>query len=242
MIITCPRCATRYLLEQGVVQPPGRQVRCARCTHSWFQEALPDLPKPILMEEPEIPAGPVTDKSRMLPPPPGSISQPIPRVQAPPMMEPPPTVRDDAQRASSRRWAAILLLAALVSGGSFVVAFMRTEVATIFPPAASLYAALGMPVNTRGFDIKAQTTQEMANGVPVIAIKGEYINVTDRELPVPKLTLRVLDANKKVLYSWTVPPDKARLAGHEHLPFSAQLQSPPADTSDIEIRLAKPDG
>src|SRR5438128_11494391 len=78
MIITCPRCATRYLLEVGVVQPPGRQVRCARCTHSWFQEAAPDLPKPVLLEEPQGPRGPVTDKSRMLPPPPGSISQPIP--------------------------------------------------------------------------------------------------------------------------------------------------------------------
>lgn len=196
------------------------------------------------MEEPEIPAGPVTDKSRMLPPPPGSISQPIPRVQAPPIVEPPPTVRDDAQRASSRRWAALLLLAALIIGGSWVVAFMRTYVATIFPPAASLYAALGFPVNTLGFDIKAQTTQEMANGVPVIAIKGEIINVTDRELPVPKLNLRVLDANKRELYRWTVPPDQPRLAGHQRLPFSAQLQSPPADSSEIEVRFAKdkPDG
>ena len=196
------------------------------------------------MEEPEIPAGPVTDRSRMLPPPPGSISQPIPRVQAPQLLDPPPTVRDDAQRASSRRWAAVLLLAALVIGGSWVVAFMRTEVATIFPPAASLYSWLGVPVNTRGFDIKAQTTQELANGVPVIAIKGEIINVTDRELPVPKLNLRVLDANKRELYRWTVIPDQARLAGHQRQSFTARLESPPADTADIEIRLAKekPDG
>ncbi|MBI1211379.1 MAG: DUF3426 domain-containing protein [Alphaproteobacteria bacterium] len=244
MIITCPRCATRYLLEAGVVQPPGRQVRCARCTHTWFQDAAPDLPKPVLMEEPEVPAGPVTDKSRMLPAPPGSISQPIPRVQAPPTIEPPPSVRDDAQRATSRRWAAVLLLAALVIGGSWVFAFMRTYVATVFPPAARLYAALGVPVNTRGFDIKAQTVQEMANGVPVIAIKGEIINITDRELPVPKLNLRVLDSNKRELYRWTVVPDQPRLAGHQRQSFAARLESPPADTADIEIRLAKdtPDG
>jgi hypothetical protein len=231
-------------LEAGVVQPPGRQVRCARCTHTWFQESAPDLPKPILMEEPDVPAGPVTDKSRMLPPPPGSISQPIPRVQAPQITEPPPTVRDDPQRASARRWVALLLLIALGAGATFVFAFMRTYVATIFPPAASLYSALGVPVNTRGFDIKAQTTQELANGVPVIAIKGEIINVTDRELPVPKLNLRVLDANKRELYRWTVVPDQPRLAGHQSQAFNARLESPPADTADIEIRLAKekPDG
>jgi hypothetical protein len=194
------------------------------------------------MEEPDVPHGPVTDKSRMLPPPPGSISQPIPRVQAPPIPEPPPTVRDDAQRASSRRWAAVLLLAALVVGGSWVVAFMRTEVATLFPPAASLYSWLGVPVNTRGFDIKASTSQELANGVPVIAIKGEITNITDRELPVPKLNLRVLDQNKRELYRWTMMPDQPRLAGHQSQSFTTRLESPPADTADIEIRLAKPDG
>jgi predicted Zn finger-like uncharacterized protein len=241
MIITCPRCATRYLLEAGVVQPPGRQVRCARCTHSWFQEATPDLPKPVLIDEPDVPHGPVTDKSRMLPPPPGSISQPIPRVQAP-VAEAPPALRDDVHRARSRRAVAWFVLVAVFAGAAFAGVSLRTEIATIFPPAASLYAWLGQPVNVRGFDIVARTSQELANGVPVIAIKGEIINVTDRELPVPKLNLRVLDTNKRELYRWTVVPDQPRLAGHQRQSFNARLESPPADTADIEIRLAKPDG
>ena len=240
MIITCPRCATRYLLEVGVVQPPGRQVRCARCTHSWFQEAAPELPKPVLIDEPQVPHGPVTDKSRMLPPPPGSISQPIPRVQSPAAQA--PSQRDDVQRASSRRAVAWLVLVAFVAGAAWATFCLRKEIATVFPPAASVYSWIGMPVNIRGFDIVASTSQELANGVPVIAIKGEIINVTDRELPVPKLNLRVLDQNKRELYRWTVIPDQARLSGHQRQSFSARLESPPADTADIEIRLAKPDG
>jgi predicted Zn finger-like uncharacterized protein len=240
MIITCPRCATRYLLEVGVVQPPGRQVRCARCTHSWFQEAAPDLPKPVLIEEPQVPHGPVTDKSRMLPPPPGSISQPIPRVQSPAIEA--PAARDDAQRASSRRAVAWLILVAFIAATAWAVVSLRREIATAFPLAARAYAWFGVPVNTRGFDIVARTSQELANGVPVIAIKGEIINVTDREQPVPKLNLRVLDQNKRELYRWTVLPDQPRLAGHQRESFSAKLESPPADTAEIEIRLAKPDG
>jgi len=194
------------------------------------------------MDEPDVPVGPVTDKSRMLPAPPGSISQPIPRVQAPPVVEPPPTVRDDAQRANSRRWAAWSVLIAFVAGATYAGVGLRTEIATIFPPAASLYAALGYPVNIRGIDIKATTSQELANGVPVIVIKGEYVNVTDRELPVPNLSLRVLDQNRRELYRWTMMPDRPRLAGHQTQSFSTRLESPPADTADIEIRLAKPDG
>ncbi len=239
MIITCPRCATRYLLEAGVVQPPGRQVRCARCTHAWFQEAAPELPKPVLIDEPQVPHGPVTDKSRMLPPPPGSISQPIPRVQSPALAAPSP--RDDAQRASSRRAVAWLILVAIVAGIALAGVSLRTEIATAFPPAARAYAWFGVPVNTRGFDIVARTSQELANGVPVIAIKGEIINVTDRERSVPKLDLRVLDQNKRELYRWTVLPDQPKLAGHQREPFSARLESPPADTAEIVIRLG-PDG
>ncbi len=118
---------------------------------------------------------------------------------------------------------------------------LRTEIATAFPPAARAYAWFGVPVNTRGFDIVARTSQELANGVPVIAIKGEIINVTDRERSVPKLDLRVLDQNKRELYRWTVLPDQPKLAGHQREPFSARLESPPADTAEIVIRLG-PDG
>ena len=240
MIITCPRCATRYLLEAGVVQPPGRQVRCARCTHTWFQEAAPELPKPVLIDEPQVPHGPVTDKSRMLPPPPGSISQPIPRVQSPVAETMSP--RDDLQRARSRRAVAWLILVAFVAATAWAGVSLRTEIATLFPPAASAYAWFGVRVNTRGFDIRAAKSQELANGVPVIVIKGEIINITDRELPVPKLNLRVLDQNKRELYRWTMIPDQPKLGGHGREPFSTKLESPPADTADIEIRLAKPDG
>ena len=150
--------------------------------------------------------------------------------------------RDDLQRARSRRAVAWLILVAFVAATAWAGVSLRTEIATLFPPAASAYAWFGVHVNTRGFDIRAAKSQELANGVPVIVIKGEIINITDRELPVPKLNLRVLDQNRRELYRWTMIPDQPKLSGHGREPFSTKLESPPADTADIEIRLAKPDG
>lgn len=240
MIITCPRCATRYLLEAGVVRPPGRQVRCARCQHTWFQDPQPDLPTPIPVpvEEPAH-AGPVTDRSRMLPAPPGSVAQPVPRFEIPP---PPPIATSpvvDRQRARSRSLAGLSILLAFLAGFVLLFLYMPNEIAQVWPESASLYDALGMPVNTRGFKIIASHTQELDKTVPVIAIKGQIINETDRELPVPKVRLAVRDQAGKEIYHWTVLADQQRLGPHEQGTFSARLESPPAEAADLEVRFAR---
>ena len=41
MILTCPNCATQYVVKDGAIPPLGRQVRCASCKHSWHQDPEP---------------------------------------------------------------------------------------------------------------------------------------------------------------------------------------------------------
>jgi Protein of unknown function (DUF3426) len=186
-----------------------------------------------------VQTGPVTDRSRMLAPPPGSISQPVPRFEIPP---PPPIAvphPGDRQRARSRSLAGLSILLAFLAGFVLIFLYMPNEIAQVWPESASLYETLGMPVNTRGFRIIASHTQELDKTVPVIAIKGQIINETDRELPVPRVRLAVRDQSGKEIYHWTVHADQQRLGPRESGTFSARLESPPADAADLEVRFAK---
>lgn len=35
MILQCPGCGTRFLVDSALIPPEGREVKCAKCAHQW---------------------------------------------------------------------------------------------------------------------------------------------------------------------------------------------------------------
>ena len=49
MILTCPECSARYVVDPKALLPNGRVVRCAKCKHSW-REPAPDIEMSVVEE------------------------------------------------------------------------------------------------------------------------------------------------------------------------------------------------
>ena len=82
MIIACPACGTRYAVPENAIGPEGRTVRCAKCKHSWFQDALPlELDEQIAPSSPEPePAAPAQAEPNAQPETPAQTAAPAPSV------------------------------------------------------------------------------------------------------------------------------------------------------------------
>jgi predicted Zn finger-like uncharacterized protein len=142
--------------------------------------------------------------------------------------------------ARSTRWwqpnvtVVILGLAAMIAG----LIGWRAEVVRLAPQTASLYAAVGLPVNLRGliFD-GVKIGGETQDGIPVLVVSGTIVNVTQRTVEVPRLRFAVRNQAGLEVYAWTAQPAQPVLGAGETLAFRSRLASPPEDMRDAVVRF-----
>jgi predicted Zn finger-like uncharacterized protein len=118
----------------------------------------------------------------------------------------------------------------------------RAELVSAMPQMASFYARLGLPVTVRGLNFDHLTTAaERHDSEPVLIVKGEISNNTNRPEEVPPLRLAVRNAEHQEIYFWTAAPDQPSLAPGETMPFRSELALPPPDTRDVVVRFERDD-
>ena len=148
--------------------------------------------------------------------------------------------RAQRQAEHRRRWersmwtSAILTLVAL----NLMLIGWRTNVVRLLPQTASLYAAIGLPVNLRGLVFANVTTErEIHDGVEVLLVQGTIVNDFKRPAEVPRLRFSVRYQSGYEVYSWTALPSRNVLLPGESLPFSSRLASPPREGDRVEVRF-----
>jgi predicted Zn finger-like uncharacterized protein len=146
--------------------------------------------------------------------------------------------RSQARRKGKRKsskWTAIILV---LFGFNVALIGARQEVVRYLPQTASLFAAIGLPVNLRQltFD-EVKISKDEHDGVPVLTVEGNIVSQSAKVVDVPKLRLAVRNATGQEIYAWTARASRDTLGPGEKLPFRARLSSPPPDASDVMVRF-----
>ncbi len=236
MIVTCPLCATRYDADSKAFEPDGRKVRCTNCSNTWFQETEAaerarleqDAGADDLSEQFEDDYGDditdiETEAARL-----ASASRRASKGYA-------------ANRMTRRRavygWLSLAACITLFVFGGYQ---LKVPIVKTFPAAALIYAQLGIEVNTRGLAFHNLTyKQEYENGVQVMAIKGNIVNVTEEPLVIPRVRFGLLDGTAREIYHWNIKVTQKPLAPNETLQFSSRLASPPVAARNLQVRFAR---
>jgi predicted Zn finger-like uncharacterized protein len=242
MILTCPSCGTRYQTDSARIAPPGRNVRCAKCKEVWFQavpekESEPEPEPVIVVPEPETRVETVMTSDQ-----PSDVAGE--RITSLPSMSdsfadthPQETRRRGGRFGQIAGWAALVLL--VVAIGWSVVQYRQT-IAQAWPQSASLYAAIGLPVNLRGIALTDVTyKQDFEDGQPVLSVTGKVVNISDREQPVPEIRVVITDESHRELYHWTFDAGVPSLRPGAESSFMTRLSSPPADARNLDVRFAE---
>lgn len=232
MILTCTSCDTRYSVDGSKFPAAGRTVRCAKCGHSWHQageaaELASEPQVPMADAEPEVtfsePAGGGFSPSRSFTP---ATVTPEPRAPLAPKL------------AIVAGWIGLVAVVLLIA---FAAGKYRQHIASIWPQSAAVYSSLGLAVNTSGLDFrKVDYRRETEDNQVVLAVSGEIVNTSARQLPVPQ-TIRVTlsDIGKRELYHWTFKPNVTVLAPGQSAPFVTRLASPPSAARNLEVSFPK---
>ncbi len=141
--------------------------------------------------------------------------------------------RKKARRSS--RWTAVLLVMF-----AFNVALIgaRNEIVRYLPQTASLFSAIGLPVNLRHLDFtNVRIAREKVDGATILVVEGSIVSTARKPVEVPRLRFAARNKAGQEVYTWTLQPDRKILQPGERLDFQSRLASPPNDAHDVLVRF-----
>ena len=120
---------------------------------------------------------------------------------------------------------------------------LREKAVRAVPPLARAYAAIGLPVNLRGLEIRGLKSSLLQDaGGSVLAVEGEIVNIRPRRSRFRRCGSGSKGADGHEIYTWTTAAPKARLAEGETIDFRARLTTPPAGAHAVLVKFAaRPD-
>ena len=217
MILVCPSCSTRYLLSSSAIGADGRDVRCAKCAHQWFQAGDQDMPPPAPLSEEDFELADSVELDPALDPPPEPAPEPLAEEPIPESVKPLPegsnvpayaadviAPQSNLQAQMSGYGAALFIFLTLLSA-MFV---MKEKIVLAWPPLAMVYELAGMPIEIKGEGLVMETLSadlmKDEKDQDVLVLSGRVINLTDHSIKVPPMMAVLRSTNGEDGERWLI--------------------------------------
>jgi len=267
MILTCPECSARYVVDPKALQPAGRNVRCAKCRHNWWVDA-PSSDTPTVSEaedtvniQEETPPKPDSKPEETETAKPAAedfqdMDLPINRRKKRPRPIPKgsnlPALQNHRHGSSKWGWISLVVFLFVLIGGLMM---FREPLSDAWPPIKKLYKTIGLdgagdkgqkkpekvekkiPITERLVIKNLKPSQELINNTPHLVIEGEVQNIADNNQKVPTLKASLQDRNRVTIREWTFEAEKSTVAKDRSVTFKTSLPNPPADAVDLRVVL-----
>jgi predicted Zn finger-like uncharacterized protein len=250
MIVTCPSCKTRYVVDDAVLgEAAERRVRCASCGNLWTYSSKAEAPaalagltaegamatdttagRPLAGPERPGPRAEPTIEPRPHPAGPTALGRPSVAV------EPPAADESRAARSSGGGgWAIVLGLLVVVAGLVLVAYLGRDSIVALWPAAAPVYRTLHLTEQTgAGLAVTAMPKRTPES----LVIDGNIVNGAGQSRRVPRLRVTLRDGNKSDLESKLIDPPVDRLAPGASARFNTTFDHPSSTATEVAVTFA----
>jgi predicted Zn finger-like uncharacterized protein len=221
MILTCPNCASRFLISAEALAPSGRRVKCSACGTQWFQAPDSDA---------------ADDETQS--PPARLIDEDIPHSVKPHPSEESPLPHEELSASALRKniagYGAAFGVFCAVFG---VLLLAKPLLVASWPASASLYERLGFAVALPGEGLVFDRLKAVADAGGALHVEGLIINLTRKTQAVPLIEVSLRTIKGEILKQWYIQPPQAEIAGEQNVPFKAQYSEGLSGAENINLQF-----